>query len=57
MTIDEQRESEKSYIIKVPDRLDHFGKGGENLSDLIISFLLSIVASIVADYICKWLRR
>lgn len=30
-------------------------KGGLTLFDLIISFVLSVVASVIAYYICKWL--
>lgn len=30
-------------------------KGGLTLQDLFISFILSVLASIVAYYVCKWL--
>lgn len=30
-------------------------KGGSAVTELLVSFLISVVASIVAYYICKWL--
>ena len=35
--------------------LDRQGKGGSAVSKYLVSFLISVVASIVAYYICKWL--
>lgn len=35
--------------------LDRLGKGGSAVTELLVSFLISVVASIVAYYICKWL--
>lgn len=32
-------------------------KGGALFVDIISSFMLSILASVVAYYICKWLDR
>ncbi len=32
-------------------------KGGVFMQDLLISFLISVGANIVAYYICKWLGR
>ena len=32
-----------------------YHEGGENVAESILSFLVSVVASIVAYYICKWL--
>ena len=32
-------------------------KGGVNLEDLLVSFLISVGASVVAYLICKWLDR
>lgn len=36
--------------------LDRLGRGGGSaVTELLVSFLISVVASIVAYYICKWL--
>ena len=35
--------------------VDSFQQGGGDLVELITSFVLSVVASITAYYICKWL--
>lgn len=32
-----------------------YHEGGENVAESILSFLVSVVASVVAYYICKWL--
>lgn len=32
-------------------------KGGVCLIDIVISFLVSVMASVAAYYICKWLDR
>ena len=37
--------------------LDRLGKGAYVLLSLLVSFGISVVASIVAYYICKWLDR
>ena len=35
--------------------VDSFQQEGGGLMDLAISFFLSVVASVIAYYICKWL--
>lgn len=30
-------------------------EGGEHLMDTLITFMLSVVASVIAYYICKWM--
>lgn len=30
-------------------------KGGETVTDILISFLVSVLASVAGYYICKWL--
>ena len=32
-------------------------RGASNMYDLLISFIVSVVAGVVAAYICKWLDR
>lgn len=32
-------------------------RGGDSVMDLIIAFLISVLVSIVAYYICKWFDR
>ncbi len=31
------------------------GEGGEQLMEVLYSFILSVMASVFAQYICKWL--
>ena len=37
--------------------LDRYRKGVVLFMDLVLSFMLSILASVIAYYICKWLDR
>jgi hypothetical protein len=32
-------------------------KGGDSMIEILISFLISLMASVVSYYICKWLER
>ena len=45
----------RDILYKLPP-LDRSGKGGCQL-DILSSFLISVMASVVAYYICKWLDR
>lgn len=48
--------NERQYVtIHMLPPLDRQGKGGSAVSKYLVSFLISVVASIVAYYICKWL--
>ena len=37
--------------------VDSFQQEGGGILDILITFILSVIASVVAYYICKWLDR
>ncbi len=45
-----------AIIDDVVEPLDYGTKGGVNMYDLCVAFLVSLMASVTAYYICKWLE-
>ena len=46
-----------AIIPSVADTLDYDNKGGASVTDYFVAFLISVMGSIVAAYIFKWLNR